>query len=86
VQTSIVDAGRLGHQFTFKNKQNNEHVQAKVLENCMVTTVETAAKLCMSVGSAHAIVHNGLEFNKVCSRWISKHLTDQLKQNCVTSC
>jgi hypothetical protein len=38
----LFDAGRLGHPFTFKNEQNTKSVQATVLENCRVTTMETA--------------------------------------------
>jgi hypothetical protein len=52
-----------------------EHAQAVILEKCVITIAEIAAKLGINVGLAHALVYKELQFSKICSRWLPKHLT-----------
>jgi hypothetical protein len=62
-------------------------VQALVLENRRVTISATAAKQGMNFGLTHAVLFmTNPESNRRCSRWVSKDLNDQLKQNHVTLC
>ena len=37
---------------------------------------EIVAELGMSYGSEHSIIHEHLNFNKVCARWMLRSLTD----------
>jgi hypothetical protein len=60
--------------------------QAMAPENSRVTTAEIVAKFGISAALAHAILHNEMKFTRVCSRWVPKLLTDQLKQNHGTVC
>ena len=40
----------------------------------------------MSHGSAHHIVHDVLQFHKVCARWVPRQLTAELKERRVDVC
>jgi hypothetical protein len=64
------------------HKQNTQHAQARIPEICEVNISDTAAKLGTSIGLAQAVSHDELEFNKMYSRWVPKHL----KQTHVTVC
>jgi hypothetical protein len=45
-------------------------VEAIVKENCRTTVNEIVAHLGMSHGSAHHIIHDVLQFQKVSARWM----------------
>jgi hypothetical protein len=68
-ESSGVDADKLG--FTSKNEGNSVCSNSESRKPWV-----TVAKMDIGVCSTLA-----LEFNKVHSRWVPKHLTDQLKQN-----
>jgi len=55
-------------------------VEVTVKENYHITVNETAAHLDRSHGSAHNIVHDVLQFHKVCARWVPCQLTAELKE------
>jgi len=55
-------------------------VEAIVKENRRVTVHEIATHLDMSHGSAHHIIHDVLQFHKVCARWVPCQLAAQLKE------
>ena len=55
-------------------------------ENRRVTVHEIAARLDMSHGSAHHIVHDVLQFHKVSARWVPRQLTAELKERRVDVC
>jgi hypothetical protein len=57
-----------------------------VKENCHVTVNGTAARLDVSQGSAHHIIHDVLQFHKVSARWVPHQLTAELKEQCVDAC
>ena len=57
-----------------------EAVEAIMKENCCVTVNKIAACLDMSHGSAHHIVHDVLQFDKVSGRWVPHQLTGELKE------
>jgi len=47
---------------------------------------ERATHLDMSRGSAHHIVHDVLQFHKVCARWVPHQLIAELKERRVDAC
>jgi hypothetical protein len=47
---------------------------------------EIAARLDMSHGSAHHIVHDVLQFHKLSERWMLSQLTAELKERCFGAC
>ena len=55
-------------------------VEAIMKENCRVTAHEIAARLDMSHGSAHHILHDVLQFHEVSARWVPRQLTSELKE------
>jgi len=55
-------------------------VEAIVKENRRVTVHEIAAHLDMSHGSAHHIIHDVLQFQKVSARWVPCQLTAELNK------
>jgi hypothetical protein len=57
-----------------------------VKENRHVTVHEIAARLDMSHGPAHHIVHDILQFHKVSARWVPRQLTAELKERLVDAC
>jgi hypothetical protein len=62
---SVTDAERLGHPTTV------------ILQNRRVTINEIAKQLNISIGSAYSVVHDNLQFHKVCARWVPKELRDE---------
>ena len=40
----------------------------------------------MSVGSAYSLIHDSLNFSKVCARWVPKELTEERKRKCLHVC
>jgi len=61
-------------------------VEAIVKDNRRVTVHEIAARLNMSVGSAHHIVHYVLQFHKLPARWVPRQLTAEFKDRRVDAC
>jgi hypothetical protein len=61
-------------------------VDAIVKENCRITVHEIAARLDMSHGSAHHVVHDVLQFHKLSARWVPRQLTAELKERRVDAC
>jgi len=60
---------------------NTERVNVLVPEvKCMVTNM--VDKLDTSCGSEYSIICKGLEYHKICARWVSKQLTDEHKWAC----
>jgi hypothetical protein len=61
-------------------------VEAIVKENRHITMQEIAARLDISHGSGHHIVHNVLQFHKMSARWVPRQLTAELKERSVDAC
>ena len=63
--SSVTDSPRPGQAHRIVTPEGIAAVEAIVKENRRVTVNEIAARLDMSHGSAHHIVHNILQFHKV---------------------
>jgi hypothetical protein len=72
----VTDEERLGHRTTATTAQNEERARELILQNRRVTVNKIAKQLNMSIGSAYSVVHDNLQFHKVCARWVPKELTD----------
>jgi len=84
--TSVEDSPRPGPAFTAVTEDNIAAVENVIRENRRVTVKEVASLLDISVGSAHHIIHDELNFQKVCARWVSKQLTPEMKERRVDAC
>jgi len=83
--SSVTDSPRPGQVHRVETPMAIAAVEAIVKENHCVTVHERVARLDMSHGSAHHIVHDVLQFHKVSARWVSCQLTAELKE-CVDAC
>jgi len=81
--TSVEASPRPGPAFTEDNIAAVENVTR---ENRRITVKEVASLLDISVGSAHHIIHDELEFRKVCARWVIKRLTPEMRERRVDAC
>ena len=70
--TSVEDSPRPGPAFTAVTEDNIAAVENVVWENRGVTVKEVASVLDISVGSAHHVIHDELNFRKVCARRVPK--------------
>ena len=84
--SSVMDSPRPGQAHQVVTPEAIAAVESIVKENRLVTVNERAAHLDMSYGSAHHIVHDVLQFHKVCARWVPCQLTAELKERCVDAC
>jgi hypothetical protein len=73
--TSVSDAEFSARTTT----QNEERAMELVLQNRWVTVDEISEQLNISIGSAYSVVHDNLQFHKVCARWLPKELADEDK-------
>jgi len=83
---SVKDSPRPGQAYQVVTPEAIAAVEAIVKENRRVTVHEIAVHLDMSHGSAHHIVHDVLQFHKVCARWVPHQLTAELKERRVDAC
>jgi histone-lysine N-methyltransferase SETMAR len=79
-RTSVTDAERSGHPTTATTAQNEDRGRELILQNRRVTVDEIAKQLNISIGSAYSVVHDNLQFHKVCARWVPKELADEHKR------
>jgi len=84
--SSVTDSPRPGQAHRVVTPEAIAAVEAIVKENRRVTVHEIAARLDMSHGSAHHIVHDVLQFHKVPARWVPRQLTAELKERRVDAC
>ena len=77
--TNVTHEGA-GRPSTATSDDNIEHVHDMVLLDRQLTIDEVANCLQISHGSAYEIIHNRLDFHKVCASWIPKQLTMLHKQ------
>ena len=54
-------------------------VNSLVRQNRRITTRETADSLSVSKGTVNTILHEHLQYSKVCAQWVPKHLTEDQK-------
>ena len=83
---SVTDSPRPGQAHGGVTPETIAAVEAIVKENRGVIVNETAAHLDMSVGSAHHIVHDVLQFHKMSARWVPRQLTAELKERRDDAC
>jgi hypothetical protein len=84
--TSVTDGERSGHPTTATTTQNEERAREPILQNRRVTVDEIAKQMNISIGSAYSVVHDNLQFHKVCARWIPKELMNEQKRMCLDIC
>jgi transposase len=77
--SSVTDSPRPGQAHRVVTQEAIAAVEAIVKENRRVTVHEIAARLDMSHGPAHHIVHV-LRFHKLNARWVPCQLTAELKE------
>ena len=86
-RTDVHDLSRSGRPNTAVNVDSITAVRALVQNNHRITEEEIRRSLadenCIEVshGTVHTIVHDILEYRKVCARWVPKCLTTEHKQN-----
>jgi hypothetical protein len=76
---SVTDAQRSGRPTTATAAQNEERAREPTLQNRRVTVDKMAKQLNVRIGSAYSVVHDNLQFHKVCARWVPKALMDEHK-------
>jgi hypothetical protein len=76
---NMTDAEPSGDPTTATTTQNEERARELILENRRVTVDKIAKQQNISIGSACFVVHDNLQFHKVCARWVPKELTDEHK-------
>ena len=74
-RTMTNDADRSGRPVEIGTNDNLRKVEELIRENRRVTIDEVAAVIHCSHGQAYAIMHDQLNFQKVCARWVPKQLT-----------
>ena len=75
--SSVTDSPRPGQAHRVVTPEAIAAVEAIVKENRRVTAHEIAARLDMSHGSTHHIVHDVLQCNEMSARWVPRHLTTE---------
>jgi len=80
---SVTDAERSERPATATTTRNEEGTLELIHENRRMTFEEIAGRLNVSVGSAFSLIHDSLQFSKVCSRWVPKELTEDRKCKCL---
>jgi hypothetical protein len=68
VVSSVADAEYTGCPYTAYTPETVEYIERVIQGKNLVTTVEVALQLCISYGSAHHIMHDVLQYHKVCAR------------------
>jgi hypothetical protein len=85
-RTSVTDAECSGHPTTATIAQNEEGARELILQNRRVTVDKITKQLNISIGSAYSVVHDNLQFHKVCVRWVPVELTGEHKHICLDIC
>jgi len=67
-RTSVTDAERSGRPATATTTRNEEITLELIRENRRIIVEEVAGRLNVSVGSAYSLIHDSLNFSKVCAK------------------
>ena len=78
---SLGDEPRSGRPATAVTEENVAALETMIKEDRRITVQEMAHALGISVGSVETILHDHLNMNKVCARWVPRMLTEQMKAN-----
>ena len=76
---STADMPRPGQAHVVINQESIAAVNSLVRENHRITTREIADSLSVSKGTVHTMLHEHLQYSKVCAKWVPKHLTEDQK-------
>jgi len=74
--TSVMDAERSGRPSTATTTRNEERTLELIRENRIIPIEEVAGRL----------IHDSLQFSKVCSWWVPKELTEEREHKCLDFC
>lgn len=77
---SLEDEERSGRPSTSINADMTSKVEALILENRRITIEEISNTLKISTGSVHTVIHQGLNMNKVNTKWVPRILTLDMRQ------
>ena len=78
-RVSTADMPRPGQAHVVITQESIAAVNSLVRENRRITTWEIADSLSVSKGTVHTILHEHLQYSKVCAQWVPKHLTEDQK-------
>ena len=76
---STADMPRPGQAHVVNTQESIVAVNSLVRENRWITTWEIADSLSVSKGTVDTILHEHLQYSKVCAQWVPKHLTEDQK-------
>ena len=76
---SIEDKPRAGRSISGASDKRALEVYELLEEDPHISLVEIANAVGVSTGTAHSIVHDNLQFRKICARWIPHALTQAQK-------
>ena len=80
-RVSTADMPRPGQAHVVITQESIAAVKSVVRENRRITTREIADSLSVRKGTVDTILHERLQYSKVCAQWVPKHLTED--QNCL---
>ena len=72
-RVSTADMPRPGQAHVVITQESIAAVNSLVRENRRITTREIADSLSVSKGTADTILHEHLQYSKVCAQWVPKH-------------
>jgi len=78
-RVSTADMPRPGRAHVVITQESIAAVNFLVRENHQITTREIADSLSVSKGTVDTILHENLQYSKVCAQWVRKHLTEDQK-------
>jgi histone-lysine N-methyltransferase SETMAR len=81
---SLEDDPRSGAPSTAVNNESIESVERLVMEDRRISVAKIADLTGISSTSVHRILHESLHMNKVCTKWIPRILTPDMRHNRVT--
>jgi len=75
-RTELQDKAGKGRPSTSTTADHIARVDELIRMNRRIKINEIVAEFGLSYGSVHSIIHEHLNFNKVCARWVPRSLTD----------
>jgi len=82
----VTDAERSGHPAMATTTRNEERTLELIRENKRMTVEDVARTLNVSIDSAYSLIHDTLNFSKVCARWVPNELTEERKRERLDIC
>lgn len=78
---SLEDDPRTGRPIEATSERNIESVRNLIQEDPKIKTRTIVKELSLSDGTVNRILHDELHMSKLCSRWVPRFLTAQMKQD-----